>query len=220
MCYPNFVRHTYLCETRVSRVKRSWNQQLQSFSRRAWLLRRVSYLPVDRSENSSLSERRFRRRFWETRVILLLVEAGTYAAREMKKRREHSVQKRDDEKRQNALSVPWRVQKRIKRRVAVDLPIDNGFHLYNSTPRNTLDPFCLLYPCVPRRDAFLPSLPFRMSCNTWRRRTYALSDRWKTDAVSLSVSPLSRHRHWISSERYIQQRFHAIQSAPRDSNGK
>lgn len=28
----------------------------------------------------------------------------------------------------------WRVQKRIKRRVAVDLPIDNGFHLYNSTP--------------------------------------------------------------------------------------
>lgn len=75
MCYPNFVRRTYLCETSVSCVKRGYTTS-QSFSRRAWLLQRVSYLPVDRSENSSLSERRFRRRFWETRVVLLLARAG------------------------------------------------------------------------------------------------------------------------------------------------
>lgn len=50
-------------------------------------------------------------------------------------------------------------EERIKRRVPVVLPIDNGFHLYNSTPRATLDPFCLFslmlfyHPfarCVPR----------------------------------------------------------------------
>lgn len=57
-------------------------------------------------------------------------------------------------------------EERIKRRVPVVLPIDNGFHLYNSTPRATLDPFCLFslmlfyHPfarCVPRVTYRMPS---------------------------------------------------------------
>lgn len=110
-------------------------QQSQSYKpRRVWLSRRVSYLPVDRSEKSSLSDRR---RFWPVfrdAVALLSVEAGAARVIEKRQKNRDLERKRDGGRRWGRGVSRWRVQKRIKGRVAVDLPIDNGFHLYNSTP--------------------------------------------------------------------------------------
>lgn len=62
-------------------------------------------------------------------------------------------------------------EERIKRRVPVDLPIDNGFHLYNSTPRATLNPFCL-FSLMLFYHPF--AAVFHVSPITCHPRTYAL----------------------------------------------
>lgn len=62
-------------------------------------------------------------------------------------------------------------EERIKRRVAVVLPIDNGFHLYNSTPRTTLNPFCL-FSLMLFYHPF--AAVFHVSPITCHPRTYAL----------------------------------------------
>lgn len=62
-------------------------------------------------------------------------------------------------------------EERIKRRVAVVLPIDNGFHLYNSTPRATLNPFCL-FSLMLFYHPF--AAVFHVSPITCHPRTYAL----------------------------------------------
>lgn len=67
-------------------------------------------------------------------------------------------------------------EERIKRRVPVDLPIDNGFHLYNSTPRATLNPFCL-FSLMLFYHPF--AAVFHVSPITCHPRTYALFLRQK-----------------------------------------
>lgn len=69
--------------------------------------------------------------------------------------------------------VGWgkKKEERIKRRVAVVLPIDNGFHLYNSTPRATLNPFCL-FSLMLFYHPF--AAVFHVSPITCHPRTYAL----------------------------------------------
>lgn len=136
----------------------------------------------------------------------IIMEAGAARVIEKRQKNRDPERKRDGGRRWGRGASRWRVQERIKGRVAVDLPIDNGFHLYNSTPLAPTPSihFAFSPPVRARcvRDAFfLPSLPFRVSRNTWWRRTYALSGRWKTGARRLSLSVLPLSRHWILSGR-------------------
>ena len=94
---------------------------------------------------------------------------GKGDAREQERERERERQ------RVGAAGWGWnrgkKKEERIKRRVPVDLPIDNGFHLYNSTPRATLNPFCL-FSLMLFYHPF--AAVFHVSPITCHPRTYAL----------------------------------------------
>ena len=108
-------------------------------------------------------------------------------------------------------------EERIKRRVPVDLPIDNGFHLYNSTPRATLNPFCL-FSLMLFYHPF--AAVFHVSPITCHPRTYApfLSPKFsplllhaeRTRLMSLllpSVSVINVTSTFLSACAFLRYKF-------------
>lgn len=91
-------------------------------------------------------------------------------ARDKEKHRKRKKEQKREEKGRGRRGGKKK-EERIKRRVPVDLPIDNGFHLYNSTPRATLNPFCL-FSLMLFYHPF--AAVFHVSPITCHPRTYAL----------------------------------------------